>query len=44
METSKEELLALLRKECEFYSSIPASEQQKKRDKKCFISGLMTAC
>jgi len=44
METSKEELLALLTKECELYSSIPASEQQQKRDKKCFINGLMTAC
>ncbi|MEF1250343.1 hypothetical protein [Vibrio owensii] len=44
METSKEELLALLTKECELYSSIPAIEQQKKRDKKCFINGLMTAC
>ena len=43
METSKEELLALLTKECRLYSSIPASEQQQKRDKKCFINGLMTA-
>lgn len=30
METSKEELLALLMKECELYSTIPASEQQPK--------------
>ncbi|OSP09057.1 hypothetical protein B7489_23315 [Vibrio alginolyticus] len=37
METSKEELLALLTKECELYSSIPAIEQQQKRDKKCFM-------
>ncbi len=44
METSKEELLALLTKECELYSSIAAIEQQQKRDKKCFINGLMTAC
>ncbi|EPM4287936.1 hypothetical protein ACTJ28_003699 [Vibrio alginolyticus] len=44
METSKEELLALLTKECELYSSIPATEQQQKRDKKCFINGLMTVC
>ncbi|KIP65096.1 hypothetical protein SN11_26170 [Vibrio harveyi] len=44
METSKEELLALLTKECRLYSSIPASEQQQKHDKKCFINGLMTAC
>ncbi|MGR5428232.1 hypothetical protein ACPV5D_24585 [Vibrio harveyi] len=44
MEESKEELLAILKKECELYSSIPASEQQRKRDKKFFINGLMTAC
>ncbi|EGA65420.1 hypothetical protein [Vibrio brasiliensis] len=44
METRKKELLAVLTKECEIYSSIPASEQQQKRDKKCFINGLMTAC
>ncbi|NOH82103.1 hypothetical protein F0231_20525 [Vibrio sp. RE86] len=44
METSKEELLTILKKECELYSSIPANEQQRKRDKKCFINGLMTAC
>ncbi|WP_431786204.1 hypothetical protein [Vibrio harveyi] len=44
METSREELLTLLTKECELYSSIPASEQQQKRDKKCFINSLMTAC
>lgn len=44
MDTSTEELLALLTKECRLYSSIPASEQQQKRDKKCFINGLMTAC
>ncbi|EGR0050345.1 hypothetical protein EJ063_19990 [Vibrio aquaticus] len=44
METRKEELLAVLTKECELYSSIPASEHQQKRDKKCFINGLMTAC
>ncbi|EJL6980270.1 hypothetical protein V5H21_15330 [Vibrio cholerae] len=41
---SKEELLALLSKECDSYASIPDSEQQKKRDKKHFINGLMTAC
>jgi hypothetical protein len=44
MERSKEELLALLKKECRLYSSIPVSEQQQKRDRKCFINGLMTAC
>ncbi|MCG9727737.1 hypothetical protein [Vibrio brasiliensis] len=44
METRKKELLAVLTKECEIYSSIPASEQLQKRDKKCFINGLMTAC
>lgn len=43
MEPSKKELLAALAKECELYSSIPASEQQQKREKKCFIYGLMTA-
>ncbi|EPC6137760.1 hypothetical protein ACR0WA_003713 [Vibrio cholerae] len=40
----KEELLILLSKECELYVSIPGNEQQKKRDKKQFINGLMTAC
>ncbi|WP_240205276.1 hypothetical protein [Vibrio sp. CyArs1] len=44
MEAPKEELLALLVKECELYTSIPASEHQQKRDKKCFIGGIMTAC
>ncbi|WP_349775432.1 hypothetical protein [Vibrio intestinalis] len=44
MEPSKEELLALLTKECELYSSIAVTERQQKRDKKCFINGLMTAC
>ena len=44
MDSSKEDLLDLLAKECELYASIPASEQQQKRDKKCFINGLMTAC
>ena len=44
MEASKEALLAVLTNECELYSSIPASEQQQKRDKKCFINGLMAAC
>ncbi|HGH6027970.1 TPA: hypothetical protein AB5H75_003926 [Vibrio mimicus] len=40
----KEELLTLLSKECELYVSILDSDQQKKRDKKHFINGLMTAC
>ncbi|KDO14927.1 hypothetical protein DP83_14855 [Vibrio metoecus] len=40
----KEDLLILLSKECELYASIPDNEQQKKRDKKQFINGLMTAC
>ncbi|TXY00516.1 hypothetical protein [Vibrio mimicus] len=40
----KEELLTLLSKECELYVSILNSDQQKKRDKKHFINGLMTAC
>lgn len=44
MESVKDELLAILTKECELYSSIPASEQQQKRDKKYFINGLMAAC
>ncbi|EIV8651628.1 hypothetical protein CGH02_23905 [Vibrio parahaemolyticus] len=44
MESHREELLALLSKECGEYSSIPESEQQQKRDKKSFINGLMTAC
>ncbi|CAE6946190.1 hypothetical protein ACOMICROBIO_GDFFDHBD_03349 [Vibrio sp. B1REV9] len=44
MELQKAELLALLSKECEVYSSIPASEKSQKRDKKHFINGLMTAC
>ncbi|WP_434360528.1 hypothetical protein NF212_08200 [Parasalinivibrio latis] len=44
MESVKEELLTLLTKECDLYSSIPASEQQQLRDKKNFIKGLMTAC
>ncbi|EIA3114598.1 hypothetical protein K7D17_003592 [Vibrio cholerae] len=40
----KEELLTLLSKECELYVSILDSDEQKKRDKKHFINGLMTAC
>ncbi|MGR5239172.1 hypothetical protein [Vibrio alfacsensis] len=44
MDLHKAELLALLSKECEIYSSIPASEKLQKRDKKHFINGLMTAC
>ncbi|KQA22626.1 hypothetical protein AAY55_16215 [Vibrio metoecus] len=36
--------MILLSKECELYASIPDNEQQKKRDKKQFINGLMTAC
>nr|WP_319537148.1 hypothetical protein [uncultured Vibrio sp.] len=44
MESVKDELLAILTKECELYSSIPASELQQKRDKKYFINGLMVAC
>ncbi|WP_028021716.1 hypothetical protein [Enterovibrio calviensis] len=44
MELQKSELLALLSKECEAYTSIPTSEAQIKREKKCFINGLMTAC
>ncbi|ENM5787943.1 hypothetical protein QSX70_003471 [Vibrio metoecus] len=40
----KEELLTLLSKECELYVSILDSGEQKKRDKKHFINGLMTAC
>lgn len=44
MESQKSELFALLSKECVEYSEIPTSEYQKKRDKKNFINGLMTAC
>ncbi|HCG8581398.1 hypothetical protein HJ196_23355 [Vibrio parahaemolyticus] len=44
MDIQKEELLTLLSRECEMYSSIPASEKSQKRDKKHFINGLMTAC
>ena len=44
MGISKNELLALLTTEYEAYSLIPASEPQQKRDKKCFINGMMTAC
>ncbi|OEE67474.1 hypothetical protein A1OO_17145 [Enterovibrio norvegicus FF-33] len=44
MVSQKMELLTLLSKECEAYASIPTSEDRKKREKKCFINGLMTAC
>ncbi|PQJ61767.1 hypothetical protein [Photobacterium angustum] len=44
METSKENLLTVLKKECKLYLSIPEYEQQQKRDKKNFIYGLMAAC
>ncbi len=44
MELIKEQLITLLKKECELYSTIPESEQREKRDKKCFINGLMTGC
>lgn len=44
MNSQKQELLTLLAKECELYSSIPETEESQKRDKKCFINGLMTAC
>ncbi|MGR5175858.1 hypothetical protein ACPV4B_16550 [Vibrio parahaemolyticus] len=44
MQSQKAELLALLAKECDKYTSIPACEQQAKREQKSFIDGLMTAC
>ncbi|MGF1724893.1 hypothetical protein [Photobacterium nomapromontoriensis] len=43
MGSPKADLLALLVKECHEYCLIPTSEEQKKRDKKSFINGLMTA-
>lgn len=44
LQKQQQNLLALLMKECELYRYIPASEVQQKREKKCFIDGLMTAC
>lgn len=40
---SRAELLALLTQEYCYYCEIPASEVQKKCEKKSFINGLMTA-
>ncbi|MFA0157635.1 hypothetical protein [Vibrio sp. 10N.261.46.A3] len=40
---SKVELLALLTQEYCDYCEIPVSEVEKKREKKSFINGLMTA-
>lgn len=40
---SKAELLALITQEYCDYCEIPTSEVQKKREKKSFINGLMTA-
>ncbi|EMK3307929.1 hypothetical protein WD374_004483 [Vibrio vulnificus] len=40
---SKAELLALLTQEYCDYCEIPASEVQRKREKKSFINGLMAA-
>ena len=44
MTTAQKDLLTLLTQECELYSAIPVEEHQRKRDKKHFINGLMTAC